>query len=117
MPVAAHLSPATPPRGARRTSQPISMSSERIGIAHTLDAEGFVLVAGKRVPKNTGAPLRHEASFDAPCQAACGAMVSNPLVVAVRFEPALGRKMYWMHPAPRAGRDFCAKCAARRAAA
>lgn len=92
---------------------------EEHDVAHTVDAEGFVVVDGSRVLDAKGNELKRRYTWQAMCQR-CGGrgQVEKRLAVARRFERALGRIMYFHTSADPVTRDdMCPACAdARRVA-
>lgn len=57
--------------------------------------EGIVHVNGAPVLDAKGKPLRHRASCQVMCQACKKNQAEVALEIRVRFEPALGRRMYF----------------------
>lgn len=74
-------------------------------IQHTIDAEGFVLVDGKRVPNVPGKMLKHS-EHRAHCLL-CSQSYPFPLRVVSEYESAEGIGLRYFH-APVPGKHACA---------
>lgn len=71
------------------------MSSEDMVVAGHTVADGVVHVDGAPVLDAKGQRLRHRATCLVMCQWCKNQMVEAPMQVMMRFEPSLGRRMYW----------------------
>jgi hypothetical protein len=81
------------------------------------DVDGYVHVNGERVLGNaSGKPVRAESAGESMCQRCATGRVSRPLALFKRFEPALGREMFWFGFAPGSRADYCAECAPKMGA-
>lgn len=81
---------------------------------HSIDADGFWRVNGERVYGPGPGPLRARTTWDRSCQR-CHATITQPLVLFVRWESALGALFYWHGSALDA--PLVAKCEACEALA
>jgi hypothetical protein len=70
------------------------VSDDMVVTGHSV-VDGVVHLNGAPVLDAKGTSLRHRATCSAMCQRCGRNAVEAPLQVMVRFEPALGRRMYW----------------------
>ncbi len=85
-------------------------------VAHTVDAAGFVLVGGQRVPSNNpGKMLRSCASYKAHCQLCAQVNVTIPQRLVSQFEHAIGAVRYFHASPVGAFNDYrlCVSCKER----
>lgn len=80
-------------------------------IKHKIDADGFVLVRGKRVLNVAGKMLRARPSDTCTCQL-CGGRVPMPMRVVSEFEHAIGARRYFHVPPVGAFNEYrlCGAC-------
>lgn len=87
-------------------------------IPSDIDAQGFVLVAGRRVPSDwKGAPLRAMPHAVCTCQRCREATVRVAAVVAVRIEDAVPGGLQYHHTIAEDAPRLCASCRELDAAA
>lgn len=67
-------------------------------VAHTVDAQGFVLVRGKRVINTPGVHLKSRTSDKVHCQLCGQCNVTIPLRVVSEFEHAINARRYFHVP-------------------
>lgn len=83
-------------------------------IPSTVDADGFVLVAGARVPNDWKAtPLRARPLFFTTCHHCRELTVATPTVVAVRSEPAIPGGLQYHHVFACESATRCVACEAK----
>lgn len=83
------------------------MYSHLPSIAHTVDAQGFVLVSGKRVLNVPGRDLR-TMTASTPCQR-CAEHIELPLRVVSEYETAIDAVRYF-HAPVEGSPTLCAAC-------
>lgn len=90
---------------------------EQRGVEYTVDADGFVMVDGKRALGAAGKPIRERTTVHVTCQRCWRSHVPCALWLYHRHEPAIDRSMFWFGLRDRVThKTVCTDCAAKRAA-
>lgn len=81
-------------------------------VSHKVDAQGFVLVRGKRVINVPGVMLKSRPSDKVVCQLCGQCNVVMPMRVVSEFEHAIGARRYFHVPPVNAFNDYrlCGGC-------